>query len=250
MEETDTMATTVEPEVREERESRGRPAAGGEGEGRKMPERRRRIVLSVLGLALLALIAGGVRKIIWSQSHVSSDDAQVDGHILPVLPKVGGFVQDVRVEDNQPVHAGDTLIVLDDRDYRVRLQQADADLAMAIANAGSRQRVGQADAAVQQAESNARKAHADLDRLSPLAAQGIVSSQQLDGAQAAVRSADAALAAAEAALRGAIRPRCSSPIRGSWPPPPASSARRTSRWASWCSRGSRSWPSCRSTTSG
>jgi membrane fusion protein (multidrug efflux system) len=63
--------------------------------------------------------------------------------------------------------------------------------------------VGQADAAVRQAEAAAQKAHADLDRLTPLAALGIVSRQQLDAAQTAVRSADAALAAAQAALTGA-----------------------------------------------
>ena len=202
------MATTMEPEVRQERTSRpagpadtGAPETGGERTA--APERRRRIVFAVLGIALLALIAGGVRKLIWGRSHESSDNAQVDGHILPVLPKVGGYVTDVRVEDNQPVRAGDTLIVLDDRDYRVRLTQTDADLAVALASVSSRQRVGQADAAVQQAQANAEKAHADLDRLTPLAAQGIVSRQQLDAAQTAVRSADAALAAAQAALTGA-----------------------------------------------
>jgi membrane fusion protein (multidrug efflux system) len=199
------MATTMEPDV-EQRRSRGQtsPARDDAERGTPTPPtRRRRIVLSVLGVALLGLIAGGVRKIIWSRSHVSTDNAQVDGHILPVLPKVGGFVDAVRVEENQPVHAGDTLIVLDDRDFRVRLQQADADLAMALANAGSRQRVGQADAAVQQAAVNAGRAHSDLERIAPLAAQGIVSSQQLDAAQATVRSSEAALAAARAALRGA-----------------------------------------------
>lgn len=198
------MTTTIEPEAKQQAGPRGQPPAARAAEGGAAPPaRRRKVVLSVLGVALLALIAGGIRKLIWSQSHVSTDNAQVDGHILPVLPKVGGFVQAVRVEENHAVRAGDTLVVLDDRDFRVRLQQADADLAMALANAGSRQRVGQADAAVRQAEANANKAHADLERLAPLAAQGIVSSQQLDAAQAAVRSADAALAAAQAALRGA-----------------------------------------------
>ncbi len=196
------MATTMEPEVRP-RSSRVEPVASENGKATPATGRSRRIVFIVLGVALLALIAGGVRKLIWARSHVSTDNAQVDGHILPVLPKVGGYVLSVGIRENQPVQAGDTLVVLDDRDYRAKLQQADADLAIALATVSSRQRVGQADAAVRQAQANAEKAHADLDRITPLAAQGIVSRQQLDVAQTAVRGADAALAAAQAALLGA-----------------------------------------------
>jgi membrane fusion protein, multidrug efflux system len=198
------MATTIEPDVQPQpqRPSRTAPAPAAEVPP-AAPGGRRRIIFAFLGVALLALIAGGVRKLIWARTHESSDNAQVDGHILPILPKVGGFVDAVQVQENQPVRAGDTLIVLDDRDYRVKLQQAEADLAVALATVSSRQRVGQADAAVRQAEANAVRAHGDLDRVTPLAAQGIVSQQQLDAAQNAARSADAALAAAQAALLGA-----------------------------------------------
>jgi membrane fusion protein (multidrug efflux system) len=193
----------MEPEVKQ-RGSRAEPAAPGNDNGsRAAPGKRRSIVFAVLGVALLVLVAGGVRKLIWARSHVSTDNAQVDGHILPVLPKVGGYVQTLAIRENQPVRAGDTLATLDARDYRVKLQQADADLAIALATVSSRQRVGQADAAVRQAQANAEKAHADLDRIVPLAAQGIVSRQQLDAAQTTVRAADATLAAAQAALLGA-----------------------------------------------
>src|SRR5437762_10461896 len=99
--------------------------------------------------------------------------------------------------------AGDTLVVLDDRDYKVRLAQADADLAVALAGVSNRARVGQAEALVEQAQANALKAHADLDRVRPLALQEIVSKQQLDAVEAAARAADAALAAAQAALLAA-----------------------------------------------
>src|SRR2546422_10508828 len=107
------------------------------------------------------------------------------------LPKVGGFVTEIRVDENQRVRVGDTLIVLDDRDYKVRLAQAEADLAVALAGVSNRTRVGQAEAQVEQAQANALKAHADLDRLRPLAEQDIVSKQQLDAAEAAARAADA-----------------------------------------------------------
>jgi membrane fusion protein (multidrug efflux system) len=198
------MATTIERETRQQHDPRGPALVPPDADNPPAPRKGRRIItLAGLGVLLLGLSGVGVKRIIWSRSHVSTDDAQVDGDILPILPKVGGFVATVRVQDNQPVRAGDTLIVIDDRDFRARLQQAEANLAIALANAGSDGRTGQADAAVQQAEASASKAHADLDRVTPLAARGIVSRQQLDAAQAAVRSADAALSAARAALRGA-----------------------------------------------
>ena len=127
----------------------------------------------------------------------------MDGHIIPILPKVGGFVAEVRVQENQSVKAGDTLVVLDDRDFRARLAQTEADLAALLATVSSRTRVGQAEAAVAQAQANATKAHADLERLEPLAQQDIVSKQQLDATRAAAVAADAQLASAQAALVGA-----------------------------------------------
>src|SRR5216683_783641 len=107
----------------------------------------------------------------------------------------------VRVDENRSVKAGDTLVVLDDRDYRARLAQADADLAVALAGVSNRARVGQAEAQVEQAQANALKAHADLDRLRPLALQDIVSKQQLDAAEAASSAADAARVGAARAAR-------------------------------------------------
>src|SRR6266700_1033593 len=95
------------------------------------------------------------------------------------------------------------LVVLDDRDYKVRLAQSDADLAVALAGVSNRARVGQAEAQVEQAQANALKGHADLERVRPLALQEIVSKQQLDAVEAAARAADAALAAAQASLLAA-----------------------------------------------
>jgi len=156
-----------------------------------------------MGAVVLALTVLGVRKWWFGRSHVSTDNAQVDGHIVPVLGKVGGYVSEVRVAENQAVKAGDTLVVLDDRDFRARLAQTDADLAALLATVSSRTRVGQADAAVAQAQANAVKATADLARMEPLAAQNVVSQQQLDGARAAAAAAAAQLASAQAALVGA-----------------------------------------------
>ena len=198
------MATTIEPEVRRESAAKAAPPAPpAPAPAEPKAGGRRGTAFMIMGVVLLALVALGARRWIYGLSHVSSDNAQVDGHIVPILPKVGGFVTEVRIDENQNVKAGDTLVVLDDRDYKVRLAQAEADLAVALAGVSNRARVGQAEALVEQAQANALKAHADLERVRPLALQEIVSKQQLDAVEATARAADAALAAAQAALLAA-----------------------------------------------
>ena len=186
------MATTMEPDTETLRPVLARPK-----------KQKSRTIYLIMGVILLALLLFGARRWWFGRSHVSTDNAQVDGHIVPVLPKVGGFVAEIRAVENQPVKAGDTLVVLDDRDFRSRLAQTEADLAALLATVSSRTRVGQADAAVAQAQANALKAAADLARIEPLALQNVVSQQQLDAARAAAAVAAAQLASAQAALVGA-----------------------------------------------
>jgi len=178
------------------------------------PRRGSRVPMILLGLFLLVGGGWALRTWLFGRSHVSTDNAQVDGHITPIAPKVGGFVNRVYVEENQPVQLGDTLVVLDARDFRTRLLQAEADLALARAMAGSNRRAGQmqaqveaarasaagAQATVVSAEASVRKAQSDLDRARRLAATQVVSAQQLDAAEAAYA---VAAAQAEAARRQA-----------------------------------------------
>ena len=197
------MATTMEPTETRARPAHSGPAAPPPAPAQPVRKRSRRTVFMIMGIVLLALLALGIRRWWFGRSHVSTDNAQVDGHIVPILPKVGGYVVEVRVDENHSVKAGDTLVVLDDRDLRARLAQTDADLAALLATVSSRTRVGQAEATVAQAQANALKARADLARIEPLAAQNVVSQQQLDAARAAAAAADAQLASAQAALVGA-----------------------------------------------
>lgn len=194
------MATTMEPKAPTELKAEIRPRPSVT---KPAPKRSRRLVFSIMSIILLGILILGIRRWWYGRSHVSTDNAQVDGHIVPILPKVGGYVAEVRIEENRQVKAGDTLVVLDDRDFRVRLAQTDADLAAILATVSSRTRVGQAEAAVAQAQANASKATADLARIEPLASQSIVSQQQLDAARAAASAARAQLASAQAALVGA-----------------------------------------------
>jgi membrane fusion protein (multidrug efflux system) len=181
----------------------------------KAKARGRRLPLLIVAVLVVALATWGVRRYLYSRTHVSTDNAQVDGHITAIAPKVQAFVERVLVEDNQHVNPGDTLVVLDERELKVRLQQAEAELATAQAAAGSGNRAGQAraelattqaqaasaQATVASAEANYRRASSDLERIRGLAASKIVPAQQLDAAQAAY---DAAAANLEAARRQAV----------------------------------------------
>ena len=155
--------------------------------------KKKRPVLPILGVLLLALLGYFGWRWWEGRNWEETDNAQVEGHVTPVLPRVGGYVAQVRVEENQPVKAGDTLLVIDDRDLRAKLEQANADLAaaeeqtaggsgQAVAQAAAAQaQAGAARASIAAAEANAEKARRDVERLRPLAERNIVSKQQFDG---------------------------------------------------------------------
>ena len=62
-----------------------------------------------------------------------TDNAAVRQHITPVNTRVQGFIKEIRFEEFQPVHKGDTLLIIEDSEFRLRLAQAAADLANALA---------------------------------------------------------------------------------------------------------------------
>jgi len=185
------------------------PAAGAE---RKSWARRIPLIIGIL--LVIALASWGVRRWLYGRHHVGTDNAQVDGHITAIAPRVPGFIERVPVEENQHVKAGDTLVVLDQRDFRTRLVQAEAELRNAQTAVGTGRHAGQAEAQLQAtraeaasaeasiaaAEAAYHQANADYERYRGLAASKIISAQQLDAAQAA---RDAAAANLEAARRQA-----------------------------------------------
>jgi membrane fusion protein (multidrug efflux system) len=145
-------------------------------------------------------------------NHETSDDAQVEGHILPVMPRVGGYVQKVHVIDEQKVMIGDTLFTLDARELEIKTRQAEADLLAAkagsgegVAGAGVRTAQSQkstAQANLEAALSSLDKAKQDVERTRELSSKDIASKAQLDAAEAAYRSAKAGYNAAFELARG------------------------------------------------
>ena len=173
---------------------------------------RKRIIPIIAILVLAGLFWFG-KQWWYGRAHESTDNAQVDGHLVPVLAKVGGYVQAVSVQENDSVKEGQVLVRIDSSEYAVRLQQANAELAAARAAAGSGSAGGGGQAQAQVAAAAGQqgalqsqivaaraardKAIADLGRMRELAAKQIVSSQQLDAAVAAADAANANLQALE-----------------------------------------------------
>ena len=172
--------------------------------------KRKFLIPIVIVIAVVAAV-WGFKTWSYSQAHESTDDAQVDGHIIPVLAKVGGYVTSVAADENQHVIENQILVTLDDAEYRVKVESAQADLAAAQGIGGTTSTTGQAeaqvatasgqrsqlDAQVLAAEAANTNAQANLARMKDLAAKQIVSRQQLDAAQAAATAAQAQVLAAQ-----------------------------------------------------
>ena len=91
----------------------------------------RRAVMGA-GAALAITIVG---LLAYYHNRISTDDAQVDGHVVPIAAKVYGTVAEILIHDNEAVKAGQVLIRIDPRDYQARVDQAKAALALAQARA-------------------------------------------------------------------------------------------------------------------
>jgi membrane fusion protein (multidrug efflux system) len=193
-----------------ESKANGNPVNGnGSGEtngnGKPTPKKRSKVFLIIL---IAMVIAGGwfgISKYTYAQHHEDTDDAQVQADISPVIPRVPGYVKEVRVKDNQSVHKGDTLLVLDDRDYKLKVEQAEAALGTAKSNvhaarantsaarsgiASSQAGVSTVDAQIEAAKINVRRTTQDYDRYANLIKDHSITQQQYEQAEAAKQTAE------------------------------------------------------------
>ncbi len=159
-------------------------------------------------ILILLVVAGGwfgISKYIHGQHHEETDDAQVEANISPVIPRISGYITQVRVKDNQRVKKGDTLLVLDDRDLKIKLAQAEAALATAESNLGAAKASSAAananiatsaagistiDAQIETAKVNVRRATQDYDRYANLIKDHSITQQQFEQQQAAKETAE------------------------------------------------------------
>jgi membrane fusion protein (multidrug efflux system) len=191
-----------------------------------------------IGIILVVLLVAGFFTFRYFSAYETTDDAEVDGHLMPLSARISGYIAKVNVDDNQYVTKGTVLAEIDPRDYQVAADQAKAQLADAQATAqasdinvpitsvnttsqvsvseadvenaragivAAQEQYGAAKAQLDQAQANNVKAQNDLARYKELVAKQEISKQLYDQAVAAARSGDATVAAARASAAAAAQ---------------------------------------------
>ena len=178
-----------------------------------------------VGVAVLVLgVAAGVWYTRFVAPFESTDNATLEGHVMPVASQVAGRVARLMVQDNQEVKKGDLLLEIDTRDYEVRLAKAQASLAAArsrleatkVQLAVDQSKIAQENANVSAAEAEASRAGADLRRYQNVESRAVSRSQvdlaetqtlstraQVDVARNKVRAAEAQLDLTKAGIQTA-----------------------------------------------
>ena len=190
----------------------------------------------IAGLVALSLAGGGIAYYLHSRHFEDTDDAQIDGEITNISPRVSGTIVAVKVSDNQVVKAGDVLAELDPTDYEVAVAQARAVLAQAeavfaaenpsvsmtetinqtslssaeadVASSESGllaadREIKQLTAELELAQANARNAETEKKRSDKLGASGSISQAEIDRTSTTAEAAAATVAAVTAQLAGA-----------------------------------------------
>lgn len=175
------------------------------------PAARRRGLTIIVAAVLLAGAAWGGWHWLHGRHHQSTDNAYVAGNVVQITPQVGGTVVAILADDNDAVKAGQALVQLDTADFKVALDQAEAQLAQTVrevralyaGNATLRAQVALREADLARVQADLAKAQDDVDRRSPLVASGAVGKEEFQHASAQLSAAKSALAAARSAALAA-----------------------------------------------
>lgn len=177
-------------------------------EEKKRPGKKPLIILGIV-VAIMAIVAA-----VWwflTRNEETTDDAFTEGNAVTIAPKVAGYVTELHISDNQRVHKGDLLVVIDPRDAAAQrdraraqvglaqsqLHQAQAQLDLAKVQYPAQRDRAQAEVAKAEADlANARAEYKRQRGVDPRA----TSQQNIDTASAQLRSAEAELASARAQL--------------------------------------------------
>ena len=156
---------------------------------------------------ILLVVGGGfgIYEYLYAQGHASTDDAQIEANIGPIIARASGYVKQLRVDDNDKVKKGDTLLVLDDSEMSIKVEEANAALQNAEANLSaaksgkitaeanvstSAANLSAAEASLQAAQVKKWQATQNFQRYSNLIANNSVTQQEFDNVKADKESAE------------------------------------------------------------
>lgn len=169
----------------------------------KNETRRNRTFHVLITIIACILVVSGITLGIWfyvfNRNHEETNDAQIEQYVTPIMSRITGYVQEVRFDENQFVHKGDTLVVIDNREYKSKLNVALADVQSAkqssvvaeknVATTASTTTIGESQLAV--AKTNLWKTKLEYDRYKALVKDEAATSQQLEKVKADYESAQA-----------------------------------------------------------
>ena len=163
----------------------------------------KKIIKRIYNVVIILLLIGAIG---WCFSHFYhgsgveyTDDAQVCRHITPINNRVPGFIKEIRFSDFQHVKKGDTLVIIEDAEYRLQVAQAEAGLrgskagssAVSATMTTTNSNVQTASAGIEEARVDMQNAKQDFDRFTALMKKDAVTKQQYDNAYARYLAAKA-----------------------------------------------------------
>jgi membrane fusion protein (multidrug efflux system) len=166
----------------------------------------------LLGAIALLVIGFGIKTIYHASTHESTDNAQVDGNIIPLKTTVTGFIKEIYFTDNQQVKRGDTLITFDTTDLAAQVRQAEAQLfatqtglalskEQVVAGQFNQNAAGFTSGSVKEntdaAKAKVWEIETNYNRIANMFSQGAATQQALDNAKTSLSIAKAQLAALE-----------------------------------------------------
>ena len=154
--------------------------------------KQKKLLRTIYNICVLVILLVGVWLVLNHFVHFGhgeyTDNATVQQHITPVNARVGGFIKEIRFNEYQPVHRGDTLVIIEDSEFKLALAQAEANLQRELAGgnattsgmATTRQNISVTDAGIEEARVRLEEAQREEKRYAQLLKEDAVTRQQYD----------------------------------------------------------------------
>lgn len=164
---------------------------------------KRKTKVHIYNIAVIVLLLCGIGYVVSKFVHLGrvefTDNAYVHQHITPVNSRVAGFIREIRFDEYTTVRKGDTLVIIEDAEYRLYVAQAEASLATAMAGRKvsavtvetAQSNIGVSEAAIAECRAQLEQARRDDERYSRLLERSSVTRKQYDDAHTAYLAAQA-----------------------------------------------------------